>query len=147
MSKNQSDSIQQITNRTHTNVRFSEVDALGIVWHGHYIKFFEDGREAFGKQFGLSYLDVYKLDFLTPIVNINVDYKKTVMYGDSVFIDTTFVDSPAAKIIFQYLIFRQSDNELAASGQSTQVFVNKQHQLCITIPPFFEEWKKKNGIL
>jgi len=147
VSKNQSDSIHPLTNLTTTNVRFSEVDAVGIVWHGHYLKFFEDGREAFSKQFGLSYLDVYKLDFFTPIVNINLDYKKTVMYGDSVLIHTTFVDSPAAKIIFQYRIFRQSDNEMVASGQSIQVFMNKQHQLFITIPPFFAEWKKKNGIL
>ena len=31
-------------------VRFSETDPLGIVWHGNYIKYFEDGREAFGRK-------------------------------------------------------------------------------------------------
>ena len=25
-------------------VRFSETDPLGIVWHGNYIKYFEEGR-------------------------------------------------------------------------------------------------------
>lgn len=127
-------------------VRFSEVDALGIVWHGHYLKFFEDGREAFGQQYGLSYLDVYKYKFATPLVNINVDYKKTVKYGDSVRIETTFINSPAAKIIFNYKIFRTSDNELVATGESTQVFINMDHELLITIPPFFEEWKRKHGL-
>ena len=41
-------------------VRFSETDPLGIVWHGNYIKYFEEGREAFGRKYGLSYLDVQR---------------------------------------------------------------------------------------
>lgn len=136
-----------LVNRTKVAVRFSEIDALGIVWHGHYITYFEDGREAFGKQFGLSYLDIYKNKFATPLVNINVDFKKTVKIGDSVIIETTYIDSPAAKIIFEYKIFRESDNELVASGTSTQVFMNLEHELYITMPDFFTEWKKKNVII
>lgn len=136
-----------LTNRTEVPVRFSEVDALGIVWHGHYLKFFEDGREAFGKDYGLGYLDIYREKFATPLVNINVDFKKTVKYGDSVIIETTYIDSPAAKIIFHYRIYRASDNELVAKGESTQVFMNLDHELYITLPPFFEAWKKKNGLL
>jgi acyl-CoA thioester hydrolase len=144
----QNTSLKQTTlfHRTQVPVRFSEVDALGIVWHGHYIKFFEDGREAFGSQYGLSYLDVYKYKFATPLVSINVDFKKTVKYGDSVIIETTFINSPAAKIIFNYRIFRVSDNELVATGSSIQVFINMEHELLITVPPFFEEWKKTHRL-
>ena len=131
---------------TQVPVRFSEVDALGIVWHGHYIKFFEDGREAFGNKYGLSYLDVYKYKFATPLVSINVDFKKTVKYGDSVIIETTFINSPAAKIIFNYRIFRVSDNELVATGSSIQVFINMEHELLITAPSFFEDWKKTHRL-
>lgn len=138
---------QQLMSRTEVPVRFSEVDALGIVWHGHYIKFFEDGREAFGKTYGLGYLDIYDQKFATPLVNISVDYKKTVKYGDSVIIETTFINSPAAKIIFSYSIFRVSDGELVATGQSVQVFINMEHELYITLPPFFEQWKKENGLM
>ena len=36
-------------------IRFSETDAMGIVWHGNYIKYMEDGREDWGKNHGLSY--------------------------------------------------------------------------------------------
>jgi acyl-CoA thioester hydrolase len=136
--------VKQLTHRTEVDVRFSEVDALGIVWHGHYVKFFEDGREAFGKNFGLGYLDVYKHGFATPIVNLNVNFKKTVKYGERVIIETTFINSPASKIIFQYNIYRTSDNELVATGESTQVFMNLDHELYITLPAFFEEWKTIN---
>lgn len=139
--------LQHLTNRTEVSVRFSEVDALGIVWHGHYLKFFEDGREAFGKQYKLGYLDIYKENLATPLVNINVDYKKTVKYGDSVIIETTFINSAAAKIIFHYKIYRASDNELVAKGESTQVFITLDHELFITTPPFFENWKRENRLV
>lgn len=137
------------SNKTLTNsilvpVRFSEVDALGIVWHGHYLKFFEDGRESFGRQFELGYMDVYKHQFATPLVKINVDFKKIVKYGDHVKIITTYIHSPAAKIIFKYEIFRESDGELVATGESTQVFMNLSHELHIVVPEFYDNWKKKN---
>lgn len=135
---------QQLINTTIVPVRFSEVDALGIVWHGHYLKFFEDGREAFGREYELGYLDVYKNNFATPLVKINVDFKKIVKYGDHVKIVTTYIHSPAAKIIFNYAIYRESDGELVATGESTQVFMNLQHELHIVVPEFFENWKKKN---
>ena len=136
--------VPKLTNRTEVPVRFSEIDALGIVWHGHYLKFFEDGREAFGKQYELGYLDVYKHKFALPLIRINVDFKKIVKYGDSVVIETTYIDSPAAKVVFKYKIFRLSDNELVATGESTQIFMTLKHELYITMPVFFEEWKKRN---
>lgn len=136
--------IKTLTNSTLVPVRFSEVDALGIVWHGHYLKFFEDGRESFGRQFELGYLDVYKHKFATPLVKINVDFKKTVKYGDHVKIITTFIPSAAAKIIFNYEVYRESDGELVATGESTQVFMNLDHELYIVVPAFYEEWKKAN---
>jgi acyl-CoA thioester hydrolase len=143
----QKEKIKALNNSTIVPVRFSEVDSLQIVWHGHYLKFFEDGREAFGRQYGLGYLDVYSYNYATPLVNINVDFKKTVKYGDSVRIETTFINSPAAKIIFKYNIYRESDNELVATGSSTQVFINLNHELIITTPPFFEEWKLRHHLI
>lgn len=38
-----------LTDRTTIKVRFSEIDSMQIVWHGEYVRYFEDGREAFGK--------------------------------------------------------------------------------------------------
>ena len=60
----------ELINKKEVIVRFSEVDSLHIVWHGHYLKYFEDGREAFGNEFGLGYLDLYSNGLLIPVVRI-----------------------------------------------------------------------------
>ena len=127
-------------------IRFSEVDSMGVVWHGNYVKLLEDGREAFGNTYGLGYLDVYKNGLFTPIVKLNLDYKNPLFYGDVAIIETKYIDNQAAKICFEYTITKKSDNQLIIKAQSTQVFLDKNRQLILTVPPFFEEWKKQHGL-
>lgn len=136
----------KLTVTKHFDVRFSEVDSLGIVWHGNYIIYFEDGREAFGKHHGISYLDVQANGYTTPIVKSVCEHKLPLKYGESARIETAFVDSPAAKIIFRFRIYN-SNNQLVCLGESTQVFLDKDGNLVLNLPPFFEEWKQKVGLL
>ena len=135
-----------IRNRTTTQIRFSEVDSLGIVWHGNYVKYLEDGREAFGREFGLGYYDVYEFGLLIPIVKLDMDFKLQVRYGEGIVIETTFVNDEAAKIIFDYTIYRKSDDAVALTARSTQVFIDEKGMLELTNPDFYLNWKKKMGL-
>lgn len=134
-----------LSERTEVLVRFNEADPLGIVWHGHYIRYFEDGREAFGNKYGIGYLDFYKQGFVVPIVSVQCDFKKSLRYGDKVIVETNFIPCDAAKIKFSYRLFNSKTNELVATGSSVQVFLDKANSvLQLTNPSFFEEWKKTN---
>lgn len=133
-----------LKDQTEVIVRFNEADPLGIVWHGHYVRYFEDGREAFGKRFGISYLDFYHQGLAVPVVSVQCDFKKPLRYGDSVIVESTYVNSAAAKLKFEYKIFESRSKDLVATGSSLQVFVDaKTFALQLTIPEFFESWKKK----
>ncbi len=131
---------------TTIRVRFNETDPLGIVWHGYYITYFEDGREDFGRKHGISYLDIKSHEFVTPIVESSCKHKLPLKYGDIATIETTYEDSPAAKMIFTYKIFNP-DGEVVCTGKTIQVFVNESGELSLNIPTFFEIWKKKEGLL
>lgn len=133
-----------LVSRTEVSVRFNEVDSLGIAWHGHYVRYFEDGREAFGAEYGLGYLDVYHNGLVTPIVKLSCDYKRPLAYGDSMLIETTFVDNPAARIHFSYKLYHLGRHELVAEGETTQVFLERESRaLLLNTPPFFEDWKQR----
>ncbi len=127
-------------------VRFVETDPLGIVWHGNYIQYFEDGREAFGRHHGISYLDQKDYNFSTPIVKSSSEHKLPLRYGDVATVKTTYVDSPAAKMMFKYEIFNPA-GEIVCRGETVQVFVELGGELSLTIPDFFMKWKRKVGLL
>jgi len=128
-------------------VRFSEVDSMNIVWHGSYALYFEDAREAFGKKHGLGYLDIYGNGYYAPLVDLQFSYKKPLSYGQKARIDITFRNTEAAKIIFDYEIYDLADGSLIATGNSVQVFLDKQYQLVWNNPDFYLEWKQKNGLI
>ncbi len=130
----------------HTNkvrVRFNEVDSMKIVWHGEYVKYFEDGRESFGNHYGIGYLDIYNSGYTAPLVDLHLSYKLPLIYGDTAIVETKYIYTPAAKIHFEYNIYRESDGLLAATGYSIQVFLNSEGVLEWINPEFFLKWQKK----
>lgn len=135
---------QTLTHTFETEVKFSEADPLGIVWHGHFIRYFEDGREAFGKEYGLKYLDFYRNNIVVPIIKINCEYKRILRYGHRIRVETIYYDTPAAKLLFDYKVFDAATGEQVAYGSSTQVFMQRDSmELMLTIPGFMAGWKKK----
>ncbi|AFL80428.1 acyl-CoA thioester hydrolase, YbgC/YbaW family [Aequorivita sublithincola DSM 14238] len=132
----------EISFTSEIRVRFTETDPLGIVWHGNYIQYFEDGREAFGREHGISYLEQKANGYTSPIVSSSCEHKLPLRYGDVATIKTTFIDSPAAKMIFRYRIF-DPKGRLVCIGETIQVFLNEKGELSLTKPEFFAKWKEK----
>lgn len=124
-------------------VRFSEVDSMNIVWHGNYMLYFEDAREAFGRKYGIDYLTIFGNGFYAPIVDIRFNYKRPIVYGMKPQIKIIYRPTDAAKILFDYEIYDTVDRTLLATGNSVQVFMDKDYRLVWTNPPFYEEWKEK----
>ena len=86
------------------DVRFSEVDSMGVVWHGAYPLYLEDAREAFGEKYGLTYANYVAKGYYAPIVDMQLQYVTPLMVNDEAVIETRYIDVPAAKICFEYII-------------------------------------------
>lgn len=128
--------------RREVEVRFSEVDSMGIVWHGSYVKYFEDAREEFGKKYSLGYLRIFGEGYYAPIVKLEINYKKPLTYGDKCIVEIRYINTEAAKICFEYRILAVTDGSEMASGKSVQVFLDKNYKMLWNMPGFYFEWKK-----
>jgi len=127
-------------------VKFNECDPMGIVWHGNYLKYFEEGREEFGKVYGLDFMEFFNNGVAVPIVHVACDYKKSLTYRDIALVEIYYCKTPAAKIIFDYIIRKESTNEVVCKGTTTQVFVNRHTmELSLVVPAFFAKWLKTKG--
>lgn len=80
-----------LTDRTTIKVRFSEIDSMQIVWHGEYVRYFEDGREAFGKRYGLDYMSIYREGYVVPIVDLSCQFKQSLSFGEEAIVETRYI--------------------------------------------------------
>jgi acyl-CoA thioester hydrolase len=124
---------------TSVRVRFQEVDAMRIVWHGHYLSYFEDARRAFGACYGIDYADIRRAGFHAPLVHVSVDYIAPALDNDVLEITARLLKSEVAKIEFQYLVHRKADRLLLARGESVQVLTNLDGTLVLRSPPLVVE--------
>ena len=138
---------KQLIDRKEITIRFSEVDSMAIVWHVNYVKYLEEGRESFGNRFGISYLDIYANKMMAPVVNMDISFKRQVKYGETIIVETKYIDQKAAKLVFNYRIYRKENNELVATATTTQVFIDLDYEMLLYPPEFALEWKRKMGLL
>ena len=135
--------MKTLTTSFRLKIRFSEIDAMRVVWHGAYAKYFEDAREYFGEVFELGYKLIEENQVFAPIVDLSFQYKKPLRYGMTPEVVITYVPTEAAKIVFDYDIRDAESHETMATGHSVQVFMDLNYELIWTNPTFYEEWKKK----
>lgn len=124
-------------------VRFSEVDLMGVVWHGSYPLYLEDAREAWGHHYGLCYDDYLRNETYAPIVDMQIRYQRPIFYATRPRIDIIYKYTLAAKIVFDYEIHDTADNALLTSARTVQAFTDKNYELILENPAFYLEWKKK----
>ena len=127
-------------------IRFSEVDMMGVVWHGNYPLYLEDAREAFGAEFGLSYALYIKENVFVPIVKMDVDYKRPVRFGLRPVIRIEYVPTDAAKVIFDYKLYDKESGDVFLTARTVQVFMDRDYKLMWFSPDFYTQWKQQMGL-
>ena len=139
--------MKKLIKEIEVKVRFSEVDSMGIIWHGSYVKYFEDAREAFGKAYNLGYLYIHSNGFYAPLVDLNFHYKKPLRYDDPLLVKIIYTPTEVAKILFEYEIRNAETSELCTTGKSVQVFLDSNYQLVLFNPPFYRKWQETYDLL
>lgn len=116
---------------------------MNVVWHGSYMLYFEDARELFGEQYDLSYMGYVRHGYYAPMVEMNIQWKKPILYGMRPRIDIIYRPTVAAKVVFDYEIHDTADESLIATAHSVQVFMDLNYQLVLYSPKFYEEWQQR----
>lgn len=127
-------------------VRFSEVDFMGVVWHGHYTLYLEDAREEFGARYGLRYSRYIQERIMVPLVEMKLNYIRPIRYGMKPTVRITYVPTDSAKIIFDYEIFDSETGTVCAKAHSVQVFMDENYNMLWFSPEFYESWKLKMNV-
>jgi acyl-CoA thioester hydrolase len=117
---------------TQLKVRFHEVDSYQVVWHGHYVSWFEAGRNEFAARFGLDPEQLRAIGLMAPVVDLVCKFKLPARYGDEIVIRTTMQRCETAKLIFHYTVVR--DKEVLAEGSTTHILTDLKGTMLYQIP-------------
>ena len=115
-------------------VRFPEVDSYGVVWHGHYVQYFEVARNGLCAAFGLTPGDALAHGYKVPITKVSMDLKRPARLDDRITVTARLVPPETAKLVMDYEIRREGTGELLASGTTEQVLLDPSGQLLLTFP-------------
>lgn len=134
--------VQTDTART---VRFDEIDAMGVVWHGKYASYFDDARKKMGDTYGFSYSNFMQKKIKVPVKHFFADYITPLKFDDRILIRATLYWCDAARLNMTYEIFNDQ-NILCASGYTVQLFMDENNKLLLSVPEcvsvFREKWAK-----
>ena len=120
---------------TSLEVRFYEVDAYGVVWHGHYVGWFETGRNDLTQRFQIGPLQLKEMNFLAPVVELDCQFKLPATFGESLVIQTTMERTEVAKLFFRYRVLSQENRKVLATGSTTHVLTDLKGNLLYRVPP------------
>lgn len=123
-------------------VRFEELDPLHIVWHGRYVSYFEDGRVAFGREYGLSYQAFMNNRIAAPIVQLHIDYMAPLSFDEQITIVATLHWCTALRLNFEFTVLNNSGTK-AASGYSVQLLTDMQGNILFQAPDWIETFRQQ----
>lgn len=131
--------------RASRRVRFEEVDLLGMLWHGRYAGYFEDGRMAFGRRYGLSYQAFREHGTVAPVVRFHVDYQHPLRFDEECTILCSLHWCDAARLNFSYHLENQAGRPVAG-GYTVQLFTDVEGTVLL-LPPewlgtFRQQWRQ-----
>lgn len=111
---------------TKYRVNFYDTDAMAVVHHANYIRWFEIGRVEFLRQIGITLNDMMEDGYVFPITEVRCKYVASGKFDDVLRIETTPVALDKVKMEFSYNIYRDSDNTLLVKGFTQNVFTSRK---------------------
>lgn len=102
-------------------VLYPDVDQGGVVHHSAYVRYLETGRIEWLRQRGCSYASLERDQKIAmPVVEINVRYRKPMVFDDWFEVETTMTRVTAARMFFESKIYRwvkDGESELCTEAQ------------------------------
>ena len=116
-------------------VAFHDVDAMNVVWHGHYVKYFELARCALLRRFDYDYPQMLASGYLWPIVDCRLKYVRPALYGQRLRVEATLIEYEN-RIKIGYEIRDAATGERLTKGSTIQVAINAAtRELQFVSPP------------
>lgn len=98
-------------------VPFFDVDAMDVVWHGHYVKYLEVARCALLERIGHGYAQMKAAGYAWPVIDLQLRYVQAARFGQRLIVRAGLVEWQN-RLKLHYLI-RDADSGARLTRAST----------------------------
>ena len=113
-----------VTDSVEIHVPFHDVDPAGVVWHGHYFKYFEIARCKMLEKINYNYNHMRDSGYFWPVVDSNVRYRKPAFYDQTISVEARLIEWEL-RLMIDYII-RDADDDVLVRGRTIQVAVRHE---------------------
>jgi len=118
-------------------VRFHDVDMVGVVWHGHYLRYLENARWALMNRIGFGLDRMLESGIGWPIVELHTKYVSPARFGDRLRVRASLLEWES-RLVIHYLATRDGDGGRVLRARTVQVAVDvRSGELRFASPPDF----------
>jgi acyl-CoA thioester hydrolase len=119
-------------------VRLPETDALGVVYHGYFLTYFDVARMDYLR--GLGLLEQFrKGESLTLVVHASADFRSPARFDDVLVVQVRVRRIGDSSVTFDFRVNLKADDRLVAEGKSVHSFIDAKTWKPIPVP---EEFRK-----
>ncbi|STX29152.1 acyl-CoA thioesterase [Legionella beliardensis] len=113
-------------NSSHATFRvyIEDTDAMGVVYHANYLRFFERARSDMFRQAGLPLTALITSDYHFAIRDIKLHYDYPARLDDVLSISTVIAEQRSCSLLFEQKMKNQ-DNKMLCQASINVVCVNK----------------------
>jgi acyl-CoA thioester hydrolase len=116
-------------------IPFHDVDMIGVVWHGHYAKYFEVARCALLERLGYGYDAMRASGYMWPVIDMRVRYIKAMRFGQRILVKATLREWEN-RLLIDYLVTDAETGQRLTKGSTSQVAVDiASGEMCFVSPP------------
>ena len=117
---------------------FYDIDSMGVMWHGNYVKCTESARCRFLDEVGFDYNAMRENGFAMPIIKMEFKFIAPILFNDRFAIRVDLVEFDSV-LKFQY-IFLDSHGKKLTIAHTAQVAVDMEAKESLyEIPQIFKE--------
>jgi acyl-CoA thioester hydrolase len=107
-------------------VRYAETDQMGVVYHANYLVWFEVGRVELMRALGVEYKRMeIEDDCQIVVADAHCRYHHPARYDEVLRVRTRIAESKNRVIRFSYELFRDADEQLLATGETTHIICGR----------------------
>ncbi|MEX1032913.1 MAG: acyl-CoA thioesterase [Cellvibrionaceae bacterium] len=129
---------QALELKVEIEIPFHDVDLMGIVWHGHYAKYFEIARCALLEKFDYNYSQMKASGYAWPVIDMRIRYPSSAKFGETVIVNAR-VSEWESRLKVDYEI-RNGQGQRLTRGHTVQVAVDMETgEMCFESPPILME--------